>query len=406
MGYLICLKCGGYYKLEEDESKDDFVSCECYGPLTYVDSIDDYLKENNKLNKDISENKKNEFSDVEVDHNIILDVFFPDSHLKNGFGDESTQKKKLSKPPSSFPSFSESRENLSVKNRNYYREINSKDIKPDIRKLKLIKDINGIIEALYYNDTGIKLEAVQALGALGDERALEHLDKLRRGKKGILKTYAENAIFHIESKNKGLKSKNRAYYQEEYHKEITRKNNEKKLIDQSSKPIDQTSLDQTINKIKEKTAVETSNIIKSNILNNSTSKAQNISKTKETKTIQKTTKIPAKTDGKISGNADGNFPRLAEGKVPGKNHNGESKTKKISKQVVPPEFVKKEDLLKKATQKIDDTKRINTTKGTGHKDVYFIQFLGIKKTDKPLILFIFLFTAILVIGVLLTMSYR
>ena len=452
MGYLICQKCGGYYKLAEGESKDDFVSCECYGSLTYVDSIDEYLEENHKFNKDLSEDKKSEYSDVEVDHNVKSDIFVPDSDLKNGFEDESPQNEKLSKS-SSFPSFTESEDIPSVKNRKYYREISSKDIKPDIEKLKRIKDVNGIIEALNYNDHGVKLEAVQALGALGDERALEYLEDLRNEEKGILKTYAENAIFHIESKNKGFKSKNRAYYREEYYKgtsrnkETSRKFDENKLIDQSSKPInnafiddasiddlstdnasigdlstdnapiddasiDQVSIDKTINKINEKTSVKKSNIF------NSVSKTQNIS---ETVTIQKTTQIPAKTDDKLFGDADGKSYRIVDDKLPGdadgkshgiadvkapvKNHNNELMTKKISKLLAPPEIVKK-DLPKKTTPKIDDIKKINENEGTGNEDIYFIQFLGIKKTDKPLIIFIFLFTVILIMGVILTMGYK
>jgi hypothetical protein len=37
---------------------------------------------------------------------------------------------------------------------------------------------------------------------------------------------------------------------------------------------------------------------------------------------------------------------------------------------------------------------------------YFIHFLGIKNADKPLIGFIFLFAASLILGVLLTMGYN
>lgn len=43
MGYLVCQECGGDYKLQEGESKDDFASCECYGALVYVESIEDYF---------------------------------------------------------------------------------------------------------------------------------------------------------------------------------------------------------------------------------------------------------------------------------------------------------------------------------------------------------------------------
>ncbi|MEN6293565.1 MAG: hypothetical protein ABFC34_05370 [Methanobacterium sp.] len=45
MGYIICEKCGGYYKLEKGESFEDFDKCQCGGNLRYVKSIP---KERNK----------------------------------------------------------------------------------------------------------------------------------------------------------------------------------------------------------------------------------------------------------------------------------------------------------------------------------------------------------------------
>jgi len=39
MSYLICQRCYGYYKLEEDESPEDFESCQCGGQLSYSESI-------------------------------------------------------------------------------------------------------------------------------------------------------------------------------------------------------------------------------------------------------------------------------------------------------------------------------------------------------------------------------
>ncbi|MGB9937859.1 MAG: nuclease-related domain-containing protein [Methanobacterium sp.] len=41
MSYLICRECGGYYKLQEEESPEDFESCSCGGKLHYTDNIDD-----------------------------------------------------------------------------------------------------------------------------------------------------------------------------------------------------------------------------------------------------------------------------------------------------------------------------------------------------------------------------
>ncbi len=40
MPYLVCNKCGGYYKLKEGESLKDFDECECGGSLSQVESLD------------------------------------------------------------------------------------------------------------------------------------------------------------------------------------------------------------------------------------------------------------------------------------------------------------------------------------------------------------------------------
>lgn len=40
-GYLICEECHGYYKLQEDESPEDFAECECGGKLKYHKDIDE-----------------------------------------------------------------------------------------------------------------------------------------------------------------------------------------------------------------------------------------------------------------------------------------------------------------------------------------------------------------------------
>lgn len=50
MGYLICDKCKGYYKLRPDESPGDFESCSCGGTLNYASSLKE--KEKQKFNLD------------------------------------------------------------------------------------------------------------------------------------------------------------------------------------------------------------------------------------------------------------------------------------------------------------------------------------------------------------------
>jgi len=42
MGYLVCEKCEGYYELQENESPQDFSSCECGGNLKFVENLSEY----------------------------------------------------------------------------------------------------------------------------------------------------------------------------------------------------------------------------------------------------------------------------------------------------------------------------------------------------------------------------
>ena len=49
MGYLLCKKCGKYYKLQPGESLGDFVDkCECGGELEYLENIDGKFLNSNK----------------------------------------------------------------------------------------------------------------------------------------------------------------------------------------------------------------------------------------------------------------------------------------------------------------------------------------------------------------------
>ncbi len=45
MSRLKCEKCGGYYKLKEGESPEDFKSCKCGGNLRYVQNFNSHIDE-------------------------------------------------------------------------------------------------------------------------------------------------------------------------------------------------------------------------------------------------------------------------------------------------------------------------------------------------------------------------
>ena len=73
-GYLVCEKCGGYYKLQSGESPEFFEKCQCGGKLDYYKNIDEnnfkdidnnlsYNEEINNLLKEDSEESE-EKSDV------------------------------------------------------------------------------------------------------------------------------------------------------------------------------------------------------------------------------------------------------------------------------------------------------------------------------------------------------
>ena len=49
MHYLVCEKCGGYYELQKGESLDKFSECQCGGSLTYVDSVDENVGDEQKV---------------------------------------------------------------------------------------------------------------------------------------------------------------------------------------------------------------------------------------------------------------------------------------------------------------------------------------------------------------------
>lgn len=204
MGYLVCQNCGGYYKLKKDESAEDFVACQCYGQLVYVESLE-YLRKEDAKDKHSKTlycpSKNNVLNGSEC---IVVDEDFkpePQSETKTG---ENIEIKKDSDQEMKEPG---------IKNRAYYRRYDYYS-EPDINYLKNLKDVTGLINALYYDDVNIQLEALQALAAVGDDRALNHLNKLIQKGEGSLKLYAEIAIKQIQSRKHGYKSLNRENFRQ------------------------------------------------------------------------------------------------------------------------------------------------------------------------------------------------
>lgn len=200
MGYLVCKRCGGYYKLREGESANDFVSCQCYGLLVYVESLDDYSEAPKRLESDSNIHSAT-FIDVGSDDELVRPEDLNENHEESVDESDSEDLEK----------------EHAVKNRAYYRRINYYS-KPDIDRLKLQHDVTNLINALYFDDPEIKLEAAKALSVIGDERALKPLENVMDEESGTLKIYAEIAINQIKSKKKGFKSQNRGHYRSNYRK--------------------------------------------------------------------------------------------------------------------------------------------------------------------------------------------
>ena len=112
MGYLVCQNCGGYYKLKKDESAEDFVACQCYGQLVYVESLEDIPKEDakdkraQKLDSRFKDKPGHEFEYISVDGD-----FKPETQ------DKTETKEDISVEIDSDPVVKEP----NVKNRAYYR---------------------------------------------------------------------------------------------------------------------------------------------------------------------------------------------------------------------------------------------------------------------------------------------
>jgi len=76
MGYLICEKCGGYYKLQEGEKADNYDYCQCGGKLKYFDHITDYFheekesKNSSQYSEDIHQKKEEVMEELESYQNI------------------------------------------------------------------------------------------------------------------------------------------------------------------------------------------------------------------------------------------------------------------------------------------------------------------------------------------------
>lgn len=51
--------------------------------------------------------------------------------------------------------------------------------KPNVERMRVKRDVKGLLKALQHKDSNIRIQAVEALGSVGDKRAVEPLTVIR-----------------------------------------------------------------------------------------------------------------------------------------------------------------------------------------------------------------------------------
>ncbi|NYB52457.1 MAG: HEAT repeat domain-containing protein [Methanobacteriaceae archaeon] len=205
MGYLICLRCGGYYKLREGESAEDFVSCECYGPLKYVDDLEDFLKSKKKLNK--KSYSSEDFIDVKkentVEDNGFTEDISPSNEINTAEPKKSYDADRIDGNKSLEEELEIDRESHGMGNREldeYYK----------------LEDTSKFNESIEYE------KADESLESTAPEQIIEKFEESKPTRSDMKDDCDENevksavnsiSIYQI----KGSPVKNRAYYRQSYY---------------------------------------------------------------------------------------------------------------------------------------------------------------------------------------------
>ena len=207
MGYLVCEKCKGYYKLREDESWEDFSNCECDGNLKYYRDIIDFIQENLMLEEEISdfklrfkdlennysklntENKslienysflKSVYNSMEVDNSRLKDENMQLNEIKSNLSKFESEYENLKKRFSDLIIMRDLLDNEASKFIN--REDESKDITSDEVDLVFINNtkkesINLMVDSIFKRK-GIELETQHNNMKNSDINPVVHISKL------------------------------------------------------------------------------------------------------------------------------------------------------------------------------------------------------------------------------------
>lgn len=131
-GILICNQCRGYYKLNIDESPEDFEECECNGNLEYYRNIDEYI------------NRESENSDYGAkDINTIPQDFNELHEIMNDLKNRAERRKELFEDLSKSISVQEKLlEKIKEDKWSLWDSVEGKNLKRDIEEQKgMVKSI-------------------------------------------------------------------------------------------------------------------------------------------------------------------------------------------------------------------------------------------------------------------------
>lgn len=84
-GYLVCNSCYGYYKLKNNESPEDFSSCECSGSLEYYKTIDDIKETYQTPENTVFDHEDSDYYDEYEELEKIVDTIKNKAHERKKF---------------------------------------------------------------------------------------------------------------------------------------------------------------------------------------------------------------------------------------------------------------------------------------------------------------------------------
>ena len=207
MGYLVCEKCKGYYKLREDESWEDFSNCECDGNLKYYRDIIDFIQENLILEEEISdfqlrfEDLEDSYSKLDTENKSLIENYSFLKSIYNSLEMDNSRLKdenmQLNEIKSDLAKFESEYENLKkrfsdliimrdlldneaskfINREDEFKDINSEELDLDFINNTKKESINLMVDSIF-RTKGVELETQQDNMKNSDINPLVHISKL------------------------------------------------------------------------------------------------------------------------------------------------------------------------------------------------------------------------------------